>query len=60
MIYDILGVGVLLFLSGVVIFGVGIHIFIVIGSLFAKPVSAGSRDRYVKVKEKDYDYDTDY
>jgi|LakMenEpi03Aug12_release.lakeMendotaPanAssembly.Ray.scaffolds.fasta_scaffold959061_1 hypothetical protein len=60
MIYDILGVGVLLFLSGVAIFAVGIHFFIVIASLFAKPISIGSTDRYVKVKEKDYDYDTDY
>jgi hypothetical protein len=59
MIYDILGVGVLLFLSGVAIFAVGIHVFIVIGSLFAKPIDIGSTGRYVKVNERAYDYDED-
>lgn len=53
----ILGVGVLLFLSGVAIFAVGIHFFVMIASLFAKPVPA---NRNLRVIERDYDYDTDY
>lgn len=58
MIYDILGVGVLLFLSGVVILSVAIHGFIIVAPLFAKPMPATRRN--LRVIERDYDYDTDY
>lgn len=57
MIYDIIGVMVLLFLSGVAIFAVGIHFFIAVASLFAKPVPATGGN--LRVIERDYDYDED-
>lgn len=60
MIYDIIGFMVLLFLSGVAIFAVGIHFFIAVASLFSKPVAVQDTGRYVRVNEKEYDYDTDY
>lgn len=54
----ILGVGVLFFLSGVAIFAVGIHLFVMVASLFAKPMPATNGN--LRVIERDYDYDTDY
>lgn len=61
MIYDIIGLGALLFLSGLAIFGVGIHLFIILAQLFrtSVPNVANRANRNLRVIERDYDYDTD-
>ena len=53
----ILGVGVLLFLTGVAVFAVGVHLYVMVASLTAKPMPSTSRN--LRVIERDYDYDTD-
>jgi hypothetical protein len=62
MILDIIGLGVLLFLSGLAIFAVGIHLFIILAQLFGTSVPnvANKANRNLRVIERDYDYDTDY
>lgn len=57
-IVDILGFLLILYLVGVAVFAVGIHLYIGIAAFFAEPMPI-KQGRYIQVKERDYDYDED-
>lgn len=59
MISDIIAGGVMLFVVGAIVIGVGVNLFIIVASMFATSQPQAQTGRLVRVHERDYDYDED-